>query len=475
MAIKQDTLQTFVQAQSAAALAERVWQWAQTDRDLMANLISWAAQEQAGDDPQVLKTAVAELLRVPGFLDWDASDAYAQQARQVLPLLERAMRKDPQAARALCEQALLRIYEVAEDADDSSGALGDLVHELQASLVGSLKCAPPAANWLDRWFALMEADPWDDWDKRHVLDCAGPALQEAYSRKVTADWLGYVPGLPVRPTRNPFASGYQTDYQRSKLRERYLEELQHQGDSVAVIEAMRSSVQGPYEHSELVAYCETVLKFDEALQFAQAACKLFPSDARLEVDLLRCFEREGCNAEALVIRHRRLEKAPTVENFLALLKAADAAGKDVAAYRMALYQWAEAKELEPKSENPRLAIGATSPLPARQVGTRAQWLMAEGLLDAALNLVQPPHVCQVALLQQIALQLPKEQNADAIALLLRVFAIAMPGASTPYRQVLDLVREICKRMDSQPRKQWLLHLQVQYKPKRNFIKGLEGL
>jgi tetratricopeptide (TPR) repeat protein len=439
----------------------------------MADLKSWAAQ--SGDDPQALKTAVAELLRAPGFLDWQASDAYAQRAYRVLPLLGQTMRKDPQAARALCEQALLRIYEVAQDADDSSGALGDLARELQASLVDSLACSPPAASWLERWFALMAADPCDDWDRRHVLDRAGPVLQEAYSRKVTADWLGYSPGPSVRPTRMLVASVHKWDYQRIKLRERYLEELQHQGDVLAVIEAMRSSVQGPGEHGQLVAYCETQHKFREALQFAQAAYALFPSDSRTERDVLRCYEREGCHEEALAIRHRYLEKAPTAENFLALLKAASAAGKDLAAYRMALYQWAEAKELEPKPENPRLATAATGPLPARQVGTRAEWLMAEGLVAQALALVQPPHAGPSGLLWRIALQLPQAQHADAVALLQRAFAEMMPGASTPYLEVLAVVRETCLRMDSQPRKHWLLHLRVQYKAKRNFIKGLEGL
>lgn len=101
--------------------------------------------------------------------------------------------------------------------------------------------------------------------------------------------------------------------------------------------------------------------------------------------------------------------------------------------------------------------------------------MAEGLVAQALALVQPPHVCQSALLRHVALRLPKEQNADAIALLQRVFAVIMPRASTPYKEELAVVREICQRMDSQPRKHWLLHLQAQYKAKRNFVKGLEGL
>jgi hypothetical protein len=95
--------------------------------------------------------------------------------------------------------------------------------------------------------------------------------------------------------------------------------------------------------------------------------------------------------------------------------------------------------------------------------------------DEALALVQAPHVCHPNVLQDIARKLPAAQNEAAIALLLRVFAAEMPHANTPYREVLGLVHDICKRMDSQPRKHWLLHLHANYKAKRNFIKGLEGL
>jgi hypothetical protein len=103
-------LQAFVQSQSAAALAERVWQWAQSDREVMADLKAWAAQAQAAENPKSTKTAISELLKTSGFLDWRGTTAYAQRAHKVLPLLEQALQRDPEQARALCEHALLRIY-----------------------------------------------------------------------------------------------------------------------------------------------------------------------------------------------------------------------------------------------------------------------------------------------------------------------------------------------------------------------------
>ena len=471
-------LQAFVQAQSAAALAERIWQWAQNDREVMADLKVWAAQAQAAETPKNpinTKTAISELLKAGGFLDWRGATAYAQRAQKVLPLLEQALHHDPVQARALSEHALLRVYRAAAKCDDSSGAVGQVVLAMQALLLRSLSLAQPPASWLANAFALLEANPWGNWDERALLNAAGPALQEAYSRKVLADWQAYRPPAPAKPGESAYGLSYEWDYVRARLRNRYLEDLQHQGDPVAAIEAMRSSLQDASEHGELVAYCEKAHKFREALQFAQAAFKLFPADRRCENDLLRCYERDGWDAEALALRRKQLEASPTPAHFLAVLQAAQSAGKDRATYRQALYHWAAQRELAPPAAHSRLMARHQAQADARNVGTRAQWLLAEGLVDEALALVQAPHVCHPNILQDIARKLPAAQSEAAVALLLRVFAAEMPNASTPYREVLGLVHDICKRMDSQPRKHWLLHLKIHYQAKRNFIKGLEGL
>ena len=236
---------------------------------------------------------------------------------------------------------------------------------------------------------------------------------------------------------------------------------------------------GAHEHSELVTYCETVGKNREALLFAQTAYNLFPTDSRSESDLLRCYEREGFTDEALAIRHRQLEKFPSVAHYMAVLKAAEAAGRDAPAYRKELFAWAQAREVEPAQKTGHTRTGAwaryTPAPPGRDVGTRVQWLLADGKLDEALALVQPPHICGSELLRTIALKLPHARHAEAVPLLLRVFALTMPGASTPYQSELALVSEAASRMKQPERGQWLALLRAEYRAKRNFIKGLDDL
>lgn len=495
-----ETLKLFVQGQSAAALAQRLWQWAGHDRDLMADLKAWAAQSRAADDPKALKTAISELLKSRGFLDWRESTAYAYQAEKVLPLLEMAIVADPAQARGLCEHALRRIYKACEQADDSNGDMGGVIEAFMELLIRSLQAAPPPASWLEDWFDLMKADPWGLWNEQAVVEAAGAAVQERYGQLAAKAWHAWVAkhssnltpgaqasengpksrgGKTVQAVRPIGTRDYEYDYERSRLRRRYLDDLKRKGDAQAVIDVMRGSLGDASEHSELVAYCEALGKNREALQFAQSAYSLFPTDRRCEEDLLRCYERDGWHDEALAIRHRQLEKSPTVAHYKAVLKAAKTSGRDTNAYRDELFSWAQAREIEPgqKTGDGRNGPWARhTPAPSgRDVGTRVQWLLADAKLDEALALVQPPHVCGPVLLRTIALKLPPVRHAEAVPLLLRVFAVTMPGASTPYRNELDLVVEAASRMKQPERAQWLALLRAEYKPKRNFIKGLDVL
>jgi hypothetical protein len=50
----------------------------------------------------------------------------------------------------------------------------------------------------------------------------------------------------------------------------------------------------------------------------------------------------------------------------------------------------------------------------------------------------------------------------------------MRTAQTPYRDELDLVKEIAARLDAKSRAAWLAKLRVEFKAKRNFVRALPG-
>ena len=491
-------LREFLNAQPASVLADRLWAWAEEDRACMGELKGWAAQSRAMDDPKALNTAITELLKSGGFLDWRDCAVYAKRAAKVLPLLENALETDPQRARAASEHALRRLYKVAETADDSGGGeIGDLLHGVLDVLLRALQAEQTPAQWVNQWFDLLADDPWGLWSDAAVLDAAGPAVQQAFSHRVAKDWQAWLAKNPPQPPsestlvkkplkNDPFgdrfaATGFgRFDMARARLRRRYLDDLKRQGDSQTAFEVMRTSLADSREHCALVEFCEALNKPREALQFARAAYKLYPSDHPCEAALLRCYDRDGWDQEALALRRQQLENSPTADHYLALLKTAQIAGHDPVKYRAALMTWAEQYESGgdwPRTQGwpRRSTTGSAKTSPCAHVSIRVAWLLSEHAVDEALALVQPPHVCAPGLLLALARTLPVERHAEAVPLLLRVFACHMPTASTPYREVLALVAETAARMQQPERGQWLAGLRAEHKPKRNFIKGLEGL
>ncbi len=475
-----ETLKAFVEGQSAQALAERLWQWAQDDRDRMADLKAWATTSQAGGDAKALTTVITELLREHrGFLDWREAGAYAARAERVLPLLRTWLAKDPAQCRALCEHALRRVYKAAEHADDSNGQIGGLMESFMDLLMQALRASPPPADWVEPWFKLMAEDPWGLWNEAQVLAAAGPAVQARYAQRVTRDWHNWLTTHTAEPTEAAKTRlgqdrlGDRFDFERSELRRRYLNGLKQQGDVQAVIDALQAHLADASEYSELVRYCEEHGRFREALAFAQKARKVFPQDWRTEADLLRCYERDGWDEEALAIRRRQLEANPEVERFQAVLAAAERAGRDVRAYRSELFAWAEAQERRPRPEPWYARATGRGASPASpDVSVRVGWLLAEGDADTALALAQTPHRCSRDLLLALARNLPKDRDTQAVPLLQRVFDAEMARAGSPYEKPLALVRETLTRMPSEQGRAWLAYLRAQYKAKRNFIKEL---
>ena len=474
-ASNREALQRFVQGQSACALAERLWDWAENDRDLMAELKAWSAEHSAAGDPKALRSAIATLLRDhSGFLDWRESSAYAHRAAKVLPMLRPWLERDPAQLLALCEHALRCIYKVAEHADDSNGEVGGLMQDVMDLLTKALRASPPPAAWVERWFALMQADPWGLWDEKSILAAAGPAVLARYAAQARADWQDWQrlhpatapPGLPARTVR-----GY--DHQRSQLRRRYLDSLALQDDPLALREAMADSAQEWHEFCALVALCEQQGWLREALQWAEAGVRQHPGDRRCEDDLLRCYERDGWDEEALALWRRRLQARPDVSTYRAVLTAAERAGCDRARYRAELFAWAEQREqAELDAARKRTRTHAGDPA-LRSIDVRVSWHLADAEPQQALALVrQPGNGCRLDTLEALARQLPAENGADAVQLLQRVFDVAMAGASSPYATPLALVRDILARMPLAQQAPWLTDLRVRYKPKRNFIAGL---
>ena len=475
---KATDLQAFLKAQPPEALSARLWDWAQGDRKLMADLKAWAAQSQAGDDPKALQTAITELLRDRrDFLDWRESAEYARRRGRLLDWLRPWLQKNPAVCIDLCDHSLRRLYKVMEHADDSGGEIGDLVGEVMALYADAVQAAQPPASWLTRWFDLMAADPFGLWSEMEVLAQAGPVAQAAYAAKATDDWRRWMQahqeGASAPAGRRGLAGQRAPiDWERWRLRDRYLRALRLQDDPRALLAAMTASAAAGHEWVEAVVLCETQGWLREAMQWAAHAYKLFPDDGRVEEVLLRAYERDGWDDEALVIRRRQLQQHPSDERYLACLKAAERAGKDRAAHREELMAWAAEREMQMVLLPPERVGFPKRPSKERLVSQRVSWWLAEGRWQEALDLVQAPNRCDPRTLYRLAHALPLTEQHTAVWLLQRVFDVWMAQAKSPYHNELALVREISGRMRPEPAREWLDGLRQTYKARRAFLAGL---
>jgi hypothetical protein len=475
---KATDLQAFLQAQAPEALSARLWDWAQGDRTLMADLKAWAAQSQAGNDPTALQTAITELLRDRrDFLDWRESAEYARRTEKLLDWLRPWLQKNPAVCLDLCDHTLRRLYKVLEHADDSGGELGDLVGEVMALYADAVHAVQPPASWLTRWFDLMAADPFGLWREMEVLAQAGAAAQTAYAAKASEEWQRWVQAHPEGPKapagrRSLTGAHAPIDWERNRLRDRYLRALRLQDDPRALLAAMTGSAASGHEWVEAVVLCETQAWMREAMQWATHAHKLFPDNSQVEEVLLRAYERDGWDDEALAIRRRQLQQQPSDQRYLACLKAAERAGRDRAAYRQELMAWAAEREMQMVLLPPERVGFPKRPSRERLVSQRVSWCLAEGCWQEALDLVQPPNRCEPNTLYRLTQALPQAQQAEAVWLLQRVFDTWMLGAKSPYRKELALVQEIIGHMAPEQAHEWIDALRQTHKARRAFLAGL---
>ncbi len=480
-AAKREALQAFLVRQPAEQLAQRLWERAATDRDLMAELKAWAATAGAEGDPKALRTAVDELLKVSSrdYLETREVRAWIGRALKAVVLLRDALPGLAAEVRAIAEHALQRAAGVQERAGDDPGAVDEVNSALMGVFIEALRAAPPPAAWAEHLLQRVQGDEGYLWSRPEVLDAAGPEVTRAYSRRLAELWaLTQAKSRPedAATTADLGFSGRPRsfDVQRDRLRRLMVEDLERQGDPLAVFEFMKRSALGLGEHAAVIRWCEVHGRPRDALQLAQAACKLFDNHAVVEDLLLQAYERDGWDEEALAIRRRRFDKQPWPDHYLALIKAATAARADLPAVRRAAYARVQAhEEAEARQRShPLLRPGLRQASTGHNVTWRAGMLVLDNEIDQALALVQAPNGCDPRVLEALADRLTSERDADAFSLLKRCFEHHMAGASSPYKEPLRLVAKAAQRLDAEGARAFLLSIGAQHKAKRNFIAGL---
>lgn len=477
---RRNALHEFLRAQPAAALAERLIDLGEQFSEIERMLRLWQQSTAAVADPKALRAVVTDALTLRGrFLPLGEVHRWVSHAEPILPLLRQTRARDARAAANLTLHALRRAWTVLNSADDSNGEIGGFCRAIADEWIESLRAsgAQPAA-FGDTWLAVQLEDPFGCVDEDAIEEVMGVAALARYRKSLAAAWEHARATLSESASTGKRAPRRIADdeprYRLDAVERLYVRQLERMNDLDGVLAVLRSDLSTPHRYLDVTRFLEEHNRMREAFANAEEAWRRFPHDHRIEDDLLRAYERDGWFNEAHALRRRQFEGEPSPELYGLALESGVRAGLDRETLRTELYQFMEQLETERmRAPPPRFAHArADDTAGKRNVSSRAQVLLAEGRADEALALVQPPAVCHPFVLRELALTLGADRYDAAVVLLKRVFVLAMRNAQTPYRNELELVRQIVARQDPDARARWLAELRVEFKPKRNFIAGL---
>lgn len=477
---KHQRLQDFLHAQAAADLADKLLALAERDHALMRELHHWQKLSTTQGDPAELKAIITDIL-APGsrFIDYGETYAYVRRAEAVLPLLEKACQRDAASAVGLAIHALERSWRVLEQADDSDGEIGGFCVAIGEVFVAALQGAGPQAERFGKtYLQLVLEDPFGCFDTAAAEDAIGPVALANFRQTLAAQWRkAKDAALAQRASKKgrPRYEAYNLDphdWNLAQLERLHLAQLERAGEIETAISVLKEDLSDDDAHTRLIRLLDKHGRHREAFAAAEAANKAFPGQWRLEEILLDFYRRDGWSREAFALLQQRFARQPDVRGYQAVLAAGTLAGEEPSRLRQTLMEDLAAREQaalkQPRGLRYANAASETGPY----VSLRAEILVSEKRWLEACTLVQPPALCEAGVLRKIALHLPASHTDEAVTLLRRVFDYYMRTASSPYREPLELVREIIARLEEAPRRVWLENLRATYKAKRNFIRDL---
>ncbi len=291
-------------------LVELVLSAAAESDEVMARL--HAAMASATGDVSALRSQVRRLLPARRFLDWRGSNAYARTACEVVPLLTDLVEGGQATASiALIEDAFGRINRLLLHADDSSGVIGDIAHELLALHVRACAEGSPDPRKLARWIIAV-GDHEGGFFNPAVDDYAtalGPTGVAAYRKIIEDRWSA---------GDRTFALMYA---------KRRLARLDRDVD--ALVATTHPGAPDGIRFTEVARELFEIGLREEGLAFAERAISVGPTlhPGQTAYDLAAVEHvRRGEVEEALRLQHEALRRSPTAARYAHLRATAEEVG-----------------------------------------------------------------------------------------------------------------------------------------------------
>lgn len=467
----QQQFKTWLDQQPHAVLVAMLLELAQRDDRLAQTLLIKStpagAQDSLVDD---LHRLIEDVTTVTGFVDWRNGHSFADPLDQAVDTLEELL--TPEYAAALVELAQYAIEQTEaalESVDDSDGLVGDVLCRLGELHLQACQLAHPDAESLAHdLFRLETTLPFGvcSFSAYTYRDVLGQAGLRQYRALAQAQWDA------LRPADAKL--GF--DHERFKITG-IMEDLARASGNVDELIAIKSGdLKNASSYLEIAEILTQAKRHDEALQWAERGVKAYQDrpDNRLRDFVVGIYLQNQRNEEALQLTWIQFEEQPALGVYQKLHGVADKL--DLwPEQRVRALAWLQAVTTREANQTSRYQPKPSEPDMSRRVAI-ALW---ESDLDAAWEAIHQGR-CHQSLRLSLAQAMERTRAREAIVLYRQIIPEtvnqtnndAYASAVTWLRRVGQLMAELDQ---SGQFVVYVAELRAAFKPKRNFIKLLDGL
>ena len=461
----------YLNQQAAESLVELLLDVAQRDDRLYQSLLLKAARRGgASDADKAFRQAIDDATRIDRYHDWRETRAFAGNVEQVADSLAELLMPESAAGLVeLAEYAIERIEQALEHIDDSGGEASSVVCRLgelhlKACLLARAETHPLA----ERLFQLETTLPFGIWgfDLARYGDVLGQEGLRHYRELAENEWRQLQPA--------DLQGGY--DSRRTMLSRIMVSLAEASGDIDALVAIKAQDLSSAYRYLDIAEILAKAGQADPALAWEERGLAAFPErpDNRLRDFLVAAYLARQRHDEALQLTWIQFEERPLLDHYKKLYAVAGQLGRWPEQRHRALAWLGEAimqassvtthwkRQASPPDYSPRLEIALW------EQDLEEAWLVAH------------TGFCHRALLISLAGKLASSRPNDAISLYRRVVpAIVEQTNNSSYVEATKLIGKVGGLMVAQNQSpefaDYLAALRQQFKPKRNFIKLLDGL
>lgn len=465
-------IEQFLAAQSPQTLIDQLLEIARRDDRLYQSLLL-SAERASGTHAEVaaaFRRAIDEVTRIHGFVDWREAGGLAADAEQVVESMRELLRPDTAGLLVeLAEYAIERLEKSMDQIDDSSGEIGGLVADLgELHLKACRMAKPEPAALAERLFTLQTTLPFGicSFDAATYGKILAKNGLRRYRELAQSEWQKL----------KPATAGDRYDTRRSTLT-RIMESLaEASGDIDELVAIKARDLSGAWRYLGIAQIWAKARQPDQALEWAERGLQAFPrrTDNRLRDFLVGMYLQRKRRDEALQLTWIQFEEEPCLGQFQKLHEVASKLGCWPQQRERALAKVAEAP---PRIVGfARRSRGAPA---APDYSLRLSIALWEDDLDAAWGVAGQGR-CEPSLLIALAGKLAAGRPNDAVSLYRKVVpSIVEQTNNSAYAEAAKLIRKVGALLKSQGQSaqfaDYLSELRVRFKPKRNFIKLLDGV